>query len=99
MKLSRAFVISELDRHRNEIKRLGVRRLALFGSVAAGNARPHSDMDFLVEFEQATFDGYMDLKAFLEGVFRRKVDLVLADALKPALRPRIMRQAVHVAGF
>ena len=97
MKLTKARVLSSLTIHRARLNDFGVRKLALFGSVAEGKQAAGSDLDFLVEFDRATFDRYMDLKQFFEGLFRRKVDLVLADALKPALRPRITRQAVHVA--
>jgi hypothetical protein len=41
----------------------------------------------------------MDLKFFLEDLFGRKVDLVLADTIKPRLRERILEEAVHAPGF
>jgi len=43
-------------------------------------------MDFVVDFEKKSFDGYMDLKAFLEELFQCRVDVVVADAVKPPLR-------------
>jgi len=47
--------------------RFGVRDLAVFGSVARGDASNASDLDVLVDFVgSATFDGYMGLKLFLE---------------------------------
>jgi predicted nucleotidyltransferase len=72
--------------------------LGLFGSAARGDATPPHDLDFLVEFETKTFDAYMDLKAFLEELFGRPVDLVLADALKPALRDGILAETVYAPG-
>ena len=41
----------------------------------------------------------MDLKEFLEGLFGRHVDLVLADAMKPRLRPYILKEAVYAPGL
>jgi len=41
----------------------------------------------------------MDLKAFLEGLFRCPVDLVLSDAIKPRLRQRILKESVHAPGL
>ena len=41
----------------------------------------------------------MDLKLFLESLFGRSVDLVLADAIKPALRRKILAEAVHAPGL
>jgi len=76
----------------------GVRRLALFGSTARGEATTASDLDVLVDFESApTFLSFMGLRAFLEDRFGRKIDLVSRDALKPRLRAAIEREAVDVA--
>jgi predicted nucleotidyltransferase len=41
----------------------------------------------------------MDLKIFLEELFKCKVDLVLADSIKPRLRETILKEAVHVPGL
>jgi hypothetical protein len=54
-----------------------------------------SDVDILVEFEQPTFDHYMELKFFLEDSFGRPVDLVLADSLKPRLKPIISQEVTY----
>ena len=81
------------------MRKLGVRRIGLFGSFALGSAGPESDLDFVVDFQPRTFDAYMDLKLFLEGIFRRPVDLVLADAVKPRLRPTILDGAVYAQGL
>ena len=83
------WVLSVLEQHREELCGLGVRRLGLFGSMARNEATDSSDLDFLVEFQQKSFDAYMDLKALLEGAFGRKVDLVLPETLKPRLRALI----------
>ena len=75
----------------------GVRRIALFGSTARGEARPDSDLDLLVEFAVGpTFDSFMGLKFFLEDNLGRKVDLVTPDSHKPRMRPVIEREAVDV---
>ncbi len=52
-----------------------------------------------VTFEKKSFDSYMDLKAFLEELFHRRVDLVLADAIKPRLRENILKDAVYAPGL
>jgi predicted nucleotidyltransferase len=81
------------------IKSFGVRSLSLFGSSARNEHTSQSDLDFVVEFEKKSFDSYMDLKFFLEELFERRVDLVLADGIKPRLRAVILKEAVHAPGF
>jgi hypothetical protein len=78
--------------------RFGVRDLAIFGSVARGEASEASDVDVLVDFVgPATFDGYMGLKLFLEDTLGARVDLVTRAALKPRLRAGIEAEARRVA--
>ena len=79
-------------------RRFGVRDLAVFGSVARGEASARSDLDVLVDFEgPATFDGFMGLKFFLEDTLGVEVDLVTRAALKPRLRERVESEARRVA--
>jgi predicted nucleotidyltransferase len=82
----------------SEIRALGVSRLALFGSVARGEARPDSDVDILVEFKpgKKTFDRFLALSELLESLLGRKVELVTFDALSPFLGPRILAEAQDV---
>jgi len=75
--------------------RFAVRRIGLFGSVLHGLDREESDVDILVEMDHPTFDRYMDLKFFLEDRLGRSVDLVLADSLKPRLKPIITRETAY----
>jgi predicted nucleotidyltransferase len=76
-------------------ERFSVSRIGVFGSSVADSASPESDVDILVELEEPTFDHYMDLKFRLEEVLDRPVDLVMAETLKPRLRPIIERGVVY----
>jgi hypothetical protein len=76
---------------------LVVARLGLFGSFARDEARNNSDVDLLVDLDRHTFDRYMDLKLRLEDLLGRRVDLVLEDRIKPALRERILRGVIDAA--
>ena len=76
----------------------GVASLAVFGSVARGQERPDSDVDFLVRFgSQPTFDKYMNLKFFLEELLGCPVDLVTQDGVRPQTRRFIEGDARRVA--
>ena len=96
---SRKGILRVLKENREAIRAFGVRRLALFGSFARNEATGASDLDFVVEFERKSFDAYMDLKAFLEKIFGCKVDLVLAEAIKPRLRAPILEGAIYAPGL
>lgn len=91
-------ILDVLQSHRTQLQRLGVRRLGLFGSAARGEATEQSDLDFLVELDRKTFDAYMDVKELLEGLFGRRVDLVMAEAVKPQLRSRILQETIYAKG-
>jgi len=92
-------VLSVLNGHREEMRqRFGVKHLALFGSAARDQLRDGSDIDLLVEFEgPPTFDGYMDLKDYLEALFGTKVDLATDAMVKPRLRRHIEKDLLRVA--
>jgi uncharacterized protein len=92
-------IFQTLKPHQEKLRALGVRKLGVFGSYARGESKETSDLDFLVELEQETFDSYMNLKAFLEDLFGAEVDLVLVDAIKPRLRDTILGETVYAPGF
>jgi predicted nucleotidyltransferase len=96
----RSEIMKTLARHRDAFAGMGVKTLAVFGSVARDEARPDSDVDILVEFQgPATFNGYMDLKFFLEDLLGRPVDLVTRKSIRPRLKERIEGEAVYVQGL
>jgi hypothetical protein len=99
--LTREKILKELAGNETRIRDLGVRRIGLFGSFARDEASEESDIDILVEFADGprSFDTYMDLKFFLEDLFRRKVDLALCDTIKPALRQYILRSVRYAPGL
>jgi predicted nucleotidyltransferase len=92
---TREQILATIDAHADELRRLGAKSLALFGSVARGEATDTSDIDVLIELQPKTFDSYMDAKLYLEKVLNRRVDVVLVDAVKPRLRSVILAEAVH----
>lgn len=92
-------IIQKIEENLDAIKRLGVQKLGLFGSYARGEGGRSSDLDFVVEFKEKSFDVFMDLKAFLEKLFGRMVDLVLTNAIKPRLRRSILEETIHVPGL
>ena len=96
--LTRARAIELLAASEREIRALGVQRLALFGSVLRGGARPDSDVDLLVQFApgEKTFDRFLALADLLENCLDRRVELVTTEALSPFIGPRILAEAADV---
>lgn len=92
-------VIAMLRAHRDDFVLLGVKSLALFGSVARDDAGPESDIDLLVEFDGRPIGllDFIGLKLRLEKLLGRKVDLVMAGAIKRQLRDRILGEAIRAA--
>ena len=88
-----------LKKHSDDLKqRFGVKEFGIFGSYVREEQEENSDVDILVEFREGyrTFDNYMDLKFYLEELLGLKVDLVSKTALKPRLRPYILKEVVYV---
>lgn len=77
--------------------RYQVKSLGVFGSYVRGEQGPQSDVDVLVEFHQAP--SLLEFLAFeheLEDLLGIKVDLVMREALKPAIGRHILREVVPV---
>lgn len=83
-----------IDRKAEMRERFGVKRIGVFGSFAKGDAGGDSDIDILVEFDEVTFDHYMELLFYLEDLFGRKVDLVTTEGLSPYIGPHIKNEVV-----
>ncbi|HZT29301.1 MAG TPA: nucleotidyltransferase family protein [Bryobacteraceae bacterium] len=96
--LSREQAAELLAASEAEIRALGVARLALFGSVLRGEARPDSDVDLLVQFSPGakTFDRFLALSELLEDRLGRRVELVTTEALSPFIGPHILAEAQDV---
>ena len=73
----------------------GYGRLAVFGSVARGEARHDSDIDLLVQAPEGTSSfGFIRFKQLIERVLGRQIDLVEYGGLKAKLDDDIRREAV-----
>ena len=92
---TRREILDLVAQHRDELRAMGVRKIGLFGSYRRGTPTAGSDMDFLVTLEEPSFDGYMDVKFFLEDLFQCEVDLVLEKTIKPRLRPYILTEVEY----
>lgn len=60
----------------------GVKKIALFGSVAKSNYSKKSDIDMVVEFEKPIGLKFVDLAEYLEKRLGRKMDILTNDGIK-----------------
>ena len=77
-------------------RRNHIRRLALFGSILRGDSGPHSDIDFLVEFNPDHIPGLIRLAGMeiqLSEIVGRKVDLRTPEDLSRHFREEVVDAA------
>ena len=96
--LSRVDAAQRLGAFEDEIRALGVIRLALFGSVLRGQTHADSDVDVLVQFAAGakTYDRFFALSELLERCLGRRVELVTMEGLSPFIGPRVLAEAEDV---
>lgn len=90
-----------IELHRAEIRALVAAHHAVeprvFGSVARGEDQAGSDVDLLVEFtDEATLLDEVGLRLALADLLQVEVDVVGTDALRGAIRERVLGEAVAV---
>jgi len=72
-----------LERNQELLKKYSVKRIGLFGSQARNESTNKSDIDLLVDFEEKSFDNFIELAFELERIFNRKVDLLTEQGISP----------------
>lgn len=90
LKFNRAEILGLAHKH-------GAHNVRIFGSVARGEGRPDSDIDFLVDMEGGR--SLLDLIEFgqdLEELLQRKVDILTEGGLSPYLKERIHAEAAPI---
>ena len=80
------------------LKRHAVKRAAIFGSFARGEAKTKSDVDILIEYKtknKSLFD-LVDLKSDLEETLDRKVDVVTYNSIYWRFREQVLAEQVVI---
>lgn len=81
------------------IKKLGAKRIGIFGSFLHNNNHAESDVDLIVEFENGkkNFSNYTGLYQFLTEILRRKIDFLTPESLSPYLESKILKDIQYVS--
>lgn len=80
-------------------KEFDVAEIGVFGSYIRGEARNDSDLDILISLKPEHTVGlikFNSLKDFLSDLLKIKVDLVLKDGIKPALKKYILSEVEYL---
>ncbi len=87
-----------LDKYREELKaKYKIKDIGIFGSYVRREAKKKSDIDILVDFENAIdFFEFLELEEYLSRILKAKVDLVMKRALKPHIGESILREVIYV---
>ena len=91
-------LLSKLKAEKNSLyERYKVTRLGVFGSYARGEEKPGSDIDILIEFEEAPgMKEFFGTEEYLEKLLNMKIDLVRENAIRPELKERIMSEVIFL---
>lgn len=89
---------SKKDAIESACRRYGARRIRVFGSVARGEDRPDSDIDFLVDFPIGydLFNQRLPLAERLVEITGRRLDLIPEHELNRHMRDSVLREAVDL---
>ena len=76
----------------------GATNVRIFGSVARGDERPDSDVDFLVELPRGydLFTQRMPLTEALKELLQRPIDLIPEHELNPQMKQQVLHEAVEL---
>jgi uncharacterized protein len=92
-------VRSQLAAKEPELRRRGVRHLALFGSIARGEDHAKSDVDLAVEIEKGhpfSVIRMEEARLLLEDALGRPVDLGEIDSFRPQVRAAFERDRIPI---
>ena len=79
------------------LKKYGVRKAAIFGSVARGDDTEDSDIDIIVEFvDGKSLLDLVALKLELQKMLGKEIDIITYNSIHPLLKEKILSEQVVI---
>ena len=79
------------------LKKYGVSKAAIFGSVARGDDMEDSDIDIIVEFvDGKSLLDLVALKLELQKMLGKEIDIITYNSIHPLLKERILGEQVVI---
>lgn len=92
-------IVHCIRRQEPELRRRGIRHLAIFGSIARGDARPDSDVDIAIDVlpdHAFSLIRMEDTRLLLQDAIGRQVDLGETEQFRPQVRQAFERDHVLI---
>jgi uncharacterized protein len=92
-------IFKKLETIRNELYKLGIIEIGLFGSYIRNEQSKESDIDLLIDFEpeKENFDNFMAAYDLFEKLFKNeKIEVVTKNGLSPYIGPKILNEVQYV---
>ncbi|MCP3734675.1 nucleotidyltransferase domain-containing protein [Sphingomonas sp. RP10(2022)] len=99
--MTRAEALERLRAREVDLRKLGIVRLAIFGSTARDEARPDSDVDLVAMIDYDAVRrlgpfGFFGIEGRIEEMLGTKVDFMTEPMDEAGLKAAIDRDRVHV---
>jgi predicted nucleotidyltransferase len=78
------------------VSKYHISSIGLFGSVFRDDFTPESDIDIVVDFSRPIGIEFIDLANELEAIFKRRIDLVSKNGIKPGYMKAIQSEIIYV---
>ncbi|MDT7533253.1 nucleotidyltransferase domain-containing protein [Sphingobium sp. SA2] len=97
--MTREEAIARIKPHEAELRAAGITSLALFGSVARGEARADSDVDLMCEIDKTRVHDLLDfigIQLRLKDIVGQQVDLVQQAFMRPRIAQNAAKDQIRV---